>query len=68
MGRIVMELYATMPTAQLARQLGLTPKQIANFIYRNNTEPWARKDPAVLSAENRANGKRGGRGKKSSKK
>ena len=52
--------YARMPTAELARQTGLTVKQIENYMYRHNTEPWARKLDSVISAENSVKGKKGG--------
>ena len=59
-GPEIMRLYATMPTAELAQQRGLTVKQIENFVYRENMEEWARKSAAVISAENSAKGKKGG--------
>jgi hypothetical protein len=60
-GPTVMEWYAKMPTAELAERMGLTVRQITNYVYRHNTEPWARKMPSVLSAENSRNGRCGGR-------
>ena len=60
-GPTVMEWYAVMPTAELAERMGLTVKQITNYVYRWNSEPWARKSASVLSAENSRNGRRGGR-------
>ena len=60
-GPIIRRLYAQMPTAELAERMGLTVRQITNYVYRWNTEPWARKLPSVLSAENSRNGKNGGR-------
>ena len=60
-GPTVMEWYAKMPTAELAGRMGLTVKQITNYVYRWNSEPWARKSASVLSAENSRNGRRGGR-------
>ena len=53
--------YAEMPTAELAGRMGLTVKQITNYVYRWNLEPWARKSASVLSAENSMNGSKGGR-------
>ena len=52
--------FATTPTPELARQMGLTVKQIENFVYRENMEEWARKSAALISAENSAKGKKGG--------
>ena len=60
-GPTVMEWYAKMPTAELAERTGLTVKQITNYVYRWNLEPWARKCASVLSAENSMNGSKGGR-------
>ncbi|MBO4661123.1 MAG: hypothetical protein J5630_00260 [Bacteroidaceae bacterium] len=59
-GPVIMRLYATMPTAELAAMLGLTVKQIENYAYRHNTTPWAHKSAAVRSAENSQKGKKGG--------
>ncbi len=63
-GPKIRALYAKMPTRELARLLGLTVKQITNFVYKWNMEPWARKQSAVLSAENSEKGKKGGRPRK----
>ena len=59
-GPIIEKWYARMPTSELARRLGLTVKQIENYAYRNNTEPWARKLAVLRSAENSEKGKKGG--------
>ena len=63
-GPEIMRLYATMPTAELARLKGLTVKQIENYVYRENPNDWARKSATLLSAENSENGKKGGRPRK----
>ena len=63
-GPTVMEWYAKMPTAELAGRMGLTVKQIKNYVYRENPELWARKDAATLSRINSENGKKGGRPRK----
>ena len=60
-GAVIRRWYAVMPTAELAERMGLTVKQITNYVYRWNSEPWARKSASVLSAENSRNGRRGGR-------
>ena len=60
-GPVIRRWYARMPTAELAERMGLTVRQITNYVYRHNTEPWARKLPSVLSAENSRNGRSGGR-------
>lgn len=60
-GPVIRRWYAVMPTAELAGRMGLTVKQITNYVYRWNSEPWARKIASVLSAENSRNGRRGGR-------
>ena len=63
-GPTVMEWYAKMPTAELAERMRLTVKQIENYVYNHNDEPWARKDPALLSAQNSVKGRKGGRPRK----
>ena len=60
-GAMIRRWYAVMATAELAERTGLTVKQITNYVYRWNLEPWARKSASVLSAENSMNGRRGGR-------
>ena len=60
-GAVIRRWYAVMPTAELAGRMGLTVKQITNYVYRWNSEPWARKSASVLSAENSRNGRCGGR-------
>ena len=60
-GPVIRRWYAKMPTAELAERTGLTVKQIENYVYNHNDEPWARKLPSVLSAENSRNGRSGGR-------
>ena len=59
--------YAHEPTEDIARDMGLTVRQLMNYVYRNNMERWARKDPSLLSRENSKNGKRGGRPPKKKK-
>ena len=59
-GPMVMKYYAEMPTAELAERMGLMVKQIENYVYNHNDEPWARKDAALLSAQNSVKGKKGG--------
>ncbi len=63
-GPIIRRLYAKMPTSELARRLGLTEKQVKNFVYRENVEQWARKDAATLSRINSEKGRKGGRPRK----
>ena len=63
-GPMIEKWYARMPTAELARRLGLKVKQIENYVYRENPELWARKDAATLSRINSANGRKGGRPRK----
>ena len=60
-GPMVMKYYAKMPTAVLAERMGLTVKQIKNYVYRENPEQWARKNAATLSRINSEKGKKGGR-------
>ena len=70
-GPIILRLYPTMPTADLAKMLGLTVKQIKDFIHREKfkegMEHCTRKDPAYLSRVNSENGKKGGRPRKNPK-
>ena len=60
-GEMIRKYFAEMPTKELAERTGLTVKQITNYVYRWNLEPWARKSASVLSAENSMNGSKGGR-------
>ena len=60
-GEIIRKYYAEIPTAELAERTGLTVKQIENYVYNHNDEPWARKDAALLSAQNSVKGRKGGR-------
>lgn len=55
---IIKKRYHLMPTAELARAIGLTVKQIKNFVYRENLNRWARKDAATLSRINSEKGKK----------
>ena len=57
-GPTIRRLYATMRTADLARKMGLTVKQITNYVYRHSDERWARKNPSVRSQINRENAKK----------
>ena len=59
-GPEIRKWYARMPTAELAERTGLTVKQIENYVYKHNDEPWARKDAALLSAQNSVKGRKGG--------
>jgi len=63
-GEIIRRNYRLMPTAELARRLGLTEKQVENYVYTENLELWARKDAETLARINSANGKKGGRPRK----
>lgn len=66
-GPEIREKYSKMPTKELARQKGLTVKQITNYVYKWNMKPWARKLRSLLSATNSKNGKKGGRPRKNNK-
>ena len=69
--KIIRELYATTPTAELAKMLGLTVKKIKDYIHRERfkegNERCLRKDPTYLSQVNSKNGKKGGRPRKKTK-
>jgi hypothetical protein len=56
--------YATTPTPELARGMGLTVKQIENLAHRENYNEWARKNAVTRSRINSENGKKGGRPRK----
>lgn len=60
-GPFIMKWYAWMTTAELARRMCLTVKQIKNFVYRVNPKAWARKAASTLSRINSIKGKKGGR-------
>ena len=60
-GPEIRKWYARMTTAELAERMGLTVRQIKNYVYRENPELWARKDAATLSRINSEKGKKGGR-------
>ena len=70
-GPIIKQYYSTMKTADLAKMLGLTVKQIKDYIqrekFKEGTEHCLRKDPAYLSRVNSENGKKGGRPRKKPK-
>ena len=40
-GDFIRRFYRLMPTAELARRLGVESRKISDFIYRNNCEEWA---------------------------
>ena len=66
-GPKIMQLYSKMPTAELAGMLGLTVKQIKNYVYRQNLGRWAKKESSYLSKINSEKGKKGGRPRKNEK-
>ncbi|MCR5851374.1 MAG: hypothetical protein K6G92_11825 [Bacteroidaceae bacterium] len=63
-GPMVRRLYARMQTVKLAQLMGLTVRQIENYVYRHNLSSWARKLPTLLSDMNSKKGKKGGRPRK----
>jgi len=65
-GEIIRRLYRLMRTADLARMLGLMPRQVSDFIYRNNYEEWAGKDSDERKQVATENGRKGGRPRKKS--
>ena len=67
-GAFIRENYPTMRNDVLARKMGLTVRQVENYVYRCGKVDWAHKQPSVLSLVNSENGKRGGRPRKVKKK
>jgi hypothetical protein len=63
-GSEIRRRYACERTEDIAKDMGLTVRQIENFVYRHNTERWARKLPVVLAKMNSENGRNGGRPRK----
>ena len=59
-GPMIKKWYARMQTTKLAQLMGLTVRQIENYVYRHNLCAWARKLPTLLSALNSKKGKKGG--------
>ena len=57
----IKKLYHLMPTAELARMLGLEPRKVSDYAYRNNYERCLGKDKAERKQVARENGKKGGR-------
>ena len=67
-GPVIRRRYAYERTEELARDMGLTVRQIENFVYRHNTERWARKSLSLLAKTNSENGRNGGRPRKKQQK
>ena len=67
-GPVIRRRYAYERTEDLARDMGLTVRQIENYVYRHNTEPWARKSLSLLAKTNSENGRNGGRPRKKQQK
>lgn len=67
-GSEIEKRFATTPTPELSRQMGLTVKQIENYAYRENHKECVGKDAATRSRINSENGKKGGRPRKNIKK
>ena len=65
-GEMIRKYFAKMPTAELARMMGLTARQVSDFAHRNNFEGCLRKDKAERKQVARENGKKGGRPRKKS--
>ena len=62
----IKKLYHLMPTAELARMLGLEPRKVSDYAYRNNYERCLGKDKAERKLVARENGKKGGRPRRKS--
>ena len=65
-GPKIRKWYAWVPTAELARRLGLKPRQVSDFAYRNNFEGCLGKDKAERRQVASENGRKGGRPRKKS--
>ena len=63
-GEMVRKYFAKMPTAELARMMGLETRQVSDYAYRKNYEPCLGKNEAERKQVARENGKKGGRPRK----
>lgn len=65
-GDFIRRFYRLMPTAELAELLGVEPRQVSDFAYRNNCDGCLGKDKAVRKQIATENGRKGGRPKRKS--
>ena len=65
-GEMVRRLFHLMPTAKLARMMGLKPRQVSDFAYRNNFEECLGKDTEERKQVASKNGRKGGRPRRKS--
>lgn len=65
-GEMVRRLFHLMPTAELARMMGLKPRQVSDFVYRNNFEECLGKDAEERKQVASENGRKGGRPRRKS--
>ena len=65
-GPVIRRWYARMPTAELARRIGLEPRKVSDFAHRNNFEGCLKKNKAERKQVACENGKKGGRPRKKS--
>ena len=65
-GEMIRKYFAKMPTKELARMMGLEPRQVSDFAHRKNFEGCLKKDEAERKKVARENGKKGGRPRKKS--
>ena len=63
-GEMIRKYFAKMPTKELARMMGLKPRKVSDFAYRNNIEGCLGKNEAERKQVARENGKKGGRPRK----
>lgn len=63
-GEMIRKYFAEMPTAELARMMGLEPRKVSDFAHRNNFEGCLKKDKAERKQVARENGRKGGRPRK----
>ena len=65
-GEMIRKYFAKMPTAELARMMGLEPRKVSDFAHRNNFEGCLKKNKAERKQVACENGRKGGRPRKKS--
>ena len=65
-GEMIRKYFAKVPTAELARMMGLEPRKVSDFAHRNNFEGCLKKNKVERKQVARENGRKGGRPRKKS--